>query len=742
MLLYFHVIVVLSVFLSSIFVLRWRRGISVHFPIIFVFIPIINLGYLTVATSQNVNEALLANGIEYMDGCFLELFFFLYVMNFCKLKMPKVVTGILFAIGSIILFFAINTGRNKLIYTSAELRSLDGVSYLVKEYGPLHTVYYIMIAAYLVANLSVIIYSLTRRNISKTNSILLLIVYLVIMLAFLCGKAFHPAFELLPLSYTFSQVIFLIIMSRFTLYDIYGTSLTSLTENSNIGFASFDLKLRYLGCTESALESIPELSDLYVDQTITGENEVFSKILKCINDIKENNDTSYFYIPRNDISYKVTVSYLYVGNVIRGYQLRTEDNTLESQKLEALKLKERQKEMEAEILRLEKTAAESANEAKSTFLAQMSHEIRTPINAILGMNEMILRESDDDTIREYADNIQSSGRTLLSLINSILDFSKIEDGKMEIISARYETADMINDMKNVVAERAKEKGLELIIEADEKLPRALIGDDIRIRQIITNLLTNAVKYTEKGSVRLEVRKHSETGDSIELYVAVTDTGIGIKEEDISVLSESFKRLEMNHNRTIEGTGLGLSIVTGLLDKMGSHLDVKSVYHEGSVFSFLLSQKVADPVPMGNYSEHLHASLENKTDKETLYVPDARILVVDDNRMNLKVAGKLLGIFGIKADMVSSGQEALEILSEKQYDIILLDHMMPEMDGIEVLHEIRAGKLVPDNTVIIALTANAIAGVREMYLEAGFDDYISKPIETSKLEALLVKYLKK
>ena len=283
-------------------------------------------------------------------------------------------------------------------------------------------------------------------------------------------------------------------------------------------------------------------------------------------------------------------------------------------------------------------------------------------------------------IREYADNIQSSGRTLLSLINSILDFSKIEDGKMEIISARYETADMINDMKNVVAERAKEKGLELIIEADEKLPRALIGDDIRIRQIITNLLTNAVKYTEKGSVRLEVRKHSETGDSIELYVAVTDTGIGIKEEDISVLSESFKRLEMNHNRTIEGTGLGLSIVTGLLDKMGSHLDVKSVYHEGSVFSFLLSQKVADPVPMGNYSEHLHASLENKTDKETLYVPDARILVVDDNRMNLKVAGKLLGIFGIKADMVSSGQEALEILSEKQYDIILLDHMMPEMDG--------------------------------------------------------------
>ena len=739
---YFHATVILSVFLSAIFVLRWRRGISVHFPIIFVFIPVINLGYLCVATATSVEEALLANGIEYLDGCFLELFFFLYVINFCKLKLPKLITGTLMTIGSVLLFISINTGSNKLLYEHAELKRVDGVAYLIKDYGPAHTVYYGMIALYLIANLSVIIYSLTRKNISKTNSLLLLVVYMAIILAFLCGHPFHPAFELLPASYTFSQVIFLIILNRINLYDVSEIAVSSLAENGSIGFASFDTRMKYLGCTDPVLDCIPELGDLYVDKTLTAENENYSKILKCIDKLNNGVDSPFFYVTRNEVTYKVTASYLYVGKRRKGYQLRSEDNTLESKKMETLKLQERQKEMEAEILKLEKSAAESANEAKSAFLAQMSHEIRTPINAILGMNEMVLRESSEESIREYAENIKSSGRTLLSIINSILDFSKIEDGKMEIEEVRYETASMICDLENSIAERAKAKGLSLVIKADENLPRTLLGDDIRIKQVVTNLLTNAVKYTEKGSVTLTVKKLGEEDGRILMFVEVADTGIGIREEDISVLTESFKRVDMNHNRTIEGTGLGLAIVTGLLSKMDSRLEIDSKYQEGSRFSFKLSQKVVDTEPMGDYHNKTHMVTEEKKSEEKLSLPNVRTLVVDDNKMNLKVAGKLLSLFGIKADMVSSGREALEVLSEKQYDILFLDHMMPEMDGIEVLHEIKARSLVSEETAIIALTANAISGVREMYLSEGFDDYLSKPIEPAELESILRKYLVK
>ncbi len=739
---YFHATVILSVLLSAIFVLRWRRGISVHFPIIFVFIPVINLGYLCVATATNVEEALLANGIEYLDGCFLELFFFLYVINFCKLKLPKLITGTLMTIGSVLLFISINTGSNKLLYEHAELKRVDGVAYLIKDYGPAHTVYYGMIALYLIANLSVIIYSLTRKNISKTNSLLLLVVYMAIILAFLCGHPFHPAFELLPASYTFSQVIFLIILNRINLYDVSEIAVSSLAENGSIGFASFDTRMKYLGCTDPVLDCIPELGDLYVDKTLTAENENYSKILKCIDKLNNGVDSPFFYVTRNEVTYKVTASYLYVGKRRKGYQLRSEDNTLESKKMETLKLQERQKEMEAEILKLEKSAAESANEAKSAFLAQMSHEIRTPINAILGMNEMVLRESSEESIREYAENIKSSGRTLLSIINSILDFSKIEDGKMEIEEVRYETASMICDLENSIAERAKAKGLSLVIKADENLPRTLLGDDIRIKQVVTNLLTNAVKYTEKGSVTLTVKKLGEEDGRILMFVEVADTGIGIREEDISVLTESFKRVDMNHNRTIEGTGLGLAIVTGLLSKMDSRLEIDSKYQEGSRFSFKLSQKVVDTEPMGDYHNKTHMVTEEKKSEEKLSLPNVRTLVVDDNKMNLKVAGKLLSLFGIKADMVSSGREALEVLSEKQYDILFLDHMMPEMDGIEVLHEIKARSLVSEETAIIALTANAISGVREMYLSEGFDDYLSKPIEPAELESILRKYLVK
>lgn len=387
-------------------------------------------------------------------------------------------------------------------------------------------------------------------------------------------------------------------------------------------------------------------------------------------------------------------------------------------------------------LRESADAAISADKAKSDFLAQMSHEIRTPINAVLGMNEMILHESRDPQIKEYSANIQSSGRTLLSLINSILDFSKIEDRKMEIISAEYQTAVMINDLVTSVSRRAADKKLKFTVEADESLPSVLKGDDVRIRQVIINLLTNAVKYTENGSVTLIIKEESRSGSDIMLYVEVRDTGIGIRQEDIAGLFETFRRLDEKRNRHIEGTGLGMSIATRLLEMMGSRLELESVYGEGSRFYFSLRQEITDDTPMGSYESHIEADQHDEQGGMRLYAPKARILVVDDNSMNLRVAENFLSLYGISADTASSGEKCLELLSSRSYDMILLDHMMPKMDGIEVIREVRKRSLVPENTKIIVLTANAIIGAREMYITEGFDSYLTKPIESRELEKLL------
>ncbi|MBO4416262.1 MAG: response regulator [Lachnospiraceae bacterium] len=384
-------------------------------------------------------------------------------------------------------------------------------------------------------------------------------------------------------------------------------------------------------------------------------------------------------------------------------------------------------------------AAIAAGKAKSQFLAQMSHEIRTPINAVLGMNEMILREADENNILEYSNNIQSAGRTLLSLINSILDFSKIEDGKMEILPVKYETATLVSGLVNSIFGRAKEKGLEFITEIDESIPSVLLGDDVRVSQVVMNLLTNAVKYTEKGSVTFRMRNAGTEGNSVVLAVEVEDTGIGIRKEDIRRMFESFERLDEKRNRNIEGTGLGMSIVTKLLAMMNSELSVNSIYGEGSVFSFRIKQQIIDASPMGRYSERQAEMIREQDSERYLYASGVRVLVVDDNAMNLKVAKNLLKLCNIVPDMVKSGYEAIDILKQKKYDIIFLDHMMPKLDGIETLNIMRGEDLVGDAKVI-ALTANAVEGVRDEYISAGFDDYLSKPIELHTLEKMLIRYL--
>ncbi len=386
----------------------------------------------------------------------------------------------------------------------------------------------------------------------------------------------------------------------------------------------------------------------------------------------------------------------------------------------------------------------AASEAKSSFLSNMSHEIRTPINAVLGMNEMILRECKDRNILGYSESIKTAGSTLLGLVNDILDFSKIEAGKMEIIPVDYDLSSVINDLVNMIQTKADDKGLKLELEISREVPKFLNGDEVRIKQVVTNILTNAVKYTEKGMVTLRVayEKISEEPDSIMLNVAVKDTGIGIKQEDMKKLFSEFDRIEEERNRNVEGTGLGMSITKRLLEMMGSSLRVESTYGLGSIFSFSLKQAVVKWEALGDYETAYQEALASRDQyHEKFRAPGAEVLVVDDTPMNLEVFKNLLKQTGIKIETADDGEEALSLAFDKKYDIIFLDHMMPGKDGIQTLHELRARENDPNlETPVICLTANAISGAREKYLAEGFDNYLTKPIDSVKLENMLIDYL--
>ena len=383
-----------------------------------------------------------------------------------------------------------------------------------------------------------------------------------------------------------------------------------------------------------------------------------------------------------------------------------------------------------------------ANEAKSQFLANMSHEIRTPINGILGMDSVLLKECHDENLREYAKNIQSAGQSLLSIINDILDISKIESGKMEILTIRYQLFSVLNDCYNLTKIKLQNKPVSFIMQINEKLPSWLYGDEVRIRQIINNFLSNAVKYTKEGNITFELDFEEKTDEQILLVITVRDTGIGIKEEDLGKLFESFMRIEEKRNRNIEGTGLGLNLTKNLVNLMGGEVFAESTYGKGSCFTAKIPQKIADAKPMGDFGKRYQQYLSTSDDdKLSFLAPDAKILVVDDVTMNLKVVEGLLKATKIQIDTAVSGSECLECVKTTPYQMIFLDHMMPEMDGLETLEHM---KNLADNpnaqTPVIMLTANAIVGAKEEYIEAGFTDYLTKPIRETELLEMILKYL--
>ncbi len=383
-----------------------------------------------------------------------------------------------------------------------------------------------------------------------------------------------------------------------------------------------------------------------------------------------------------------------------------------------------------------------ASSAKTTFVSNISHEIRTPINAVLGMDEMILRESKDPIITSYAEDIHNAGNVLLNLINDVLDFSKIESGKLDIIPVDYSPASLVSDIYTLSKLKADAKYLNFSVNVASDLPSMLYGDDVRIKQIIINLLSNAIKYTTEGIVELTMGYERKSDAVISLNVAVKDSGIGIKPEDIDRLFDEYSRFDTKKNRNVEGTGLGMSIVCKLLNMMGSELQIDSTYGVGSRFSFSILQKVVDNTPTGFLDlDKVKEKSDASFHEQTIYAPDARILVVDDTPLNIKVVESLLKDSGMTIDTATSGARCLKATSMIDYDLVLLDHRMPKMDGVETLHILREReKETGRRTPVVVLTANVVSGAKEYYVSEGFDDFLSKPINPEYLDEILTQYL--
>jgi signal transduction histidine kinase/ActR/RegA family two-component response regulator len=684
------------------------------------FVMIDILGYFFELLSTNEESMRMSVKLQYVGSCFCLICFLNFVClynNHVKKGLVKCIRWFYAINNSIILMLVFTFERHTLFYKQVTYIVQNGHYLWIYTPGFFHVWWTATTNAMGVIIALIAVSSAMEHRGEKRPEYALILCAALIPICFLVIKFFGLMgyYDGFPMSMTITETFLIIIIYRYKLFDTVTTAKEMILDELQEGIFVLNNIGELIYCNQEANMVFPGINR-------KNDKELQQEIITYIDEHPDG-----FMIQDHYFKWQCTEikenSGARAGTIYRIFDMT--DNYHYTQKL--IELKE---------------DAEQANEAKSSFLANMSHEIRTPINAVLGMNEMILRECDSDNIREYAYNINNAGKTLLSIINDILDLSKIESGKMEIVEVDYDVRTLLADIENMVAMRAEEKNLVLRVEVDEQIPCILHGDEMRIKQCATNLLSNAVKYTPKGSITMKMDKTDNSDGTINLWFSVTDTGIGIKEEELGKLFETFMRLDINKNRNVEGTGLGLNITKRLIGMMGGNLTVESVYGEGSCFSFVLVQKVVDANPIGNYRNAKRKMQETaNTNTKSFTAPSANVLSVDDNKVNLAVVKGLLKKLKIQCDSALSGAECIEMASKKDYDIILLDHMMPEMDGIETLQKLQQTEhWKKHQPAVIALTANAVVGAKEEYLRAGFTDYLSKPIDSSQLDELLARYL--
>ncbi|MCR5356620.1 MAG: response regulator [Lachnospiraceae bacterium] len=711
--------------------LRWKNSIHSYLFLALMASFISNVGYLFEMKAGSEETYITALKFSYIGRVWIVFAFFLFAAKMCGIKIPRGVVLSLVLIHIGIFISVLNIGSSSLYYTDYRFVPDPVFPKFYHGNGSMHDLYVGLNGILIVLGMTWVIREFVREKnkASKSRFLMLIMAFGVEGLSFILQMTgvfgIKEYYDLTIPGVLFGTVFMLIGILGFDLLGAREIARDFAIDRIPEGIIAVDNDGRIQYYNEPAAKIYPEFDSFFRKGPLkSAAKSMYTPydIISFISDAVTTGDTlkvdDRIYTPEeNDLMYKGE-------NYGKLYTLV--DDTEHYQYMDEL---QKQRDI-----------ADSANAAKSRFLANMSHEIRTPINAILGMDEMILRESEEKPIRLYASDIMSAGRTLLSLINDILDLSKVEEGKMEIIPVQYDLSSLINDLVHMTRDRAAKKGLKFSVSADEHIPHLLNGDEIRIRQCAMNLLTNAVKYTEEGEVSVTVSFEKADKDHILLSFTVKDTGIGMREEDIDKLFSPYKRIDEKRNRTIEGTGLGMSITRQMLELMGSSLSVHSEYGRGSEFSFAVKQEVVKWDELGDYTARFgddHAlSYEYH---ELFHAPDATILVVDDTEVNLTVIQNLLKKTKIGIDTALSGKDALKLASEKLYDVIFIDHMMPDMDGIETLNHIRDSGMSKD-VPAVALTANAVSGAREMYLEAGFADYLSKPVDGERLEKLLKNML--
>ena len=680
-----------------------------------------NVGYLIVLSSRDLEEALIGVRVEYLGTAFIASFMMMFVLQYCRHELNKWIILVLMIYDGIILICVWCCKFVKIYYSSLEFVA-EPLPHVVHGNGPLYLLQVAMIVIQMLYGFLTCF--ITWRK-SKPGKMKLCSGFMSVVLLYpffsygisMSGVLKGGAYDSTPGSAALTSFLLGLIIWLGKIFDGQAIAYAKIIRKLKEPVVLVDNKYRFVECNDRAYEVFPSLVGLQEGDEIADPMLLFTLQNKRLSDIISDD-----FIMRPDIQQIVE------HGEVRGYAVLLADLTEERRQLE----ESQQLKMEAEI----------ANKAKSDFLAQMSHEIRTPINAVLGMNEMILRESSEVNVKKYAIDIKESANSLLSIINEILDLTKIESGRMELIQANYALSSVLNDLYNMMNIRAKQKNLTLIFDIQKDIPSEYFGDDIRLRQILINLLTNAIKYTQTGNVTFSIRGGAK-GTVAYLRFSVTDTGVGIRPEDIEKLFEKYRRFDESQHREIEGTGLGMNITMRLLQLMDSDLKVSSTYGKGSCFYFDLHQKITNKEPIGDFSDRVSRQSSDYQWETGFEAPQAHILVVDDNRVNRKVFMNLLKQTKMQIDEAGGGREALDMIADTHYDLIFLDHMMPGMDGIETLHEMEKMDLQAsgnEHTPVIMLTANAVVGAEEKYMQEGFTGFLTKPIMPEKLEAVICKHL--
>ncbi len=680
------------------------------------------MGFLLELDASTMQEALIAVKFSYLGKPYIALCQFLFVMQVCKIQIPRRVVTVLAGWHTLIVFLVFFCDRHTLYYSSIEFTGDRYFPHLETGHGVLYNINSIWMMVYVVL---MICFCLSRcRKAKKTAEkrrfgclVLINLVGAAGYFIYLSGVT--RGYDTMLLAYLIDSLLLSVLIFKGGILDTLTLAkelavdelcegLVVVDNEENVIYFNHKTEQIYEGITLGKAEAILDDMD---DCILEHRNLVRGRNIYAAGSWLIERDNVYY--GRMYVLSDITDSYHYTQQVRE----------------------------QAGIMKELKDQAESANRAKSVFVSNMSHEIRTPMNAIVGLTEVLLRRDRDAEDKQYLMNIKSSGEALLDIINDLLDFSKIEAGKFEIVKDAYDVAQMMRDIEVIGKTRIGDKNVTLVMDIDRQIPKLLYGDGLRIRQVILNIMNNAVKYTEEGTVTLSVRQEACDGENVQLQVSVADTGQGIRQEDLDGLFDAFTQVDIKKNQGKEGTGLGLAISRQLVELMGGQLRVESEYGKGSRFYFTLREGVRSTEAIGDYTRTQAQPEQADEDIFTFQAPDAQILLVDDNEINQEVAKALMEPFAMQIDVASNGKQAVEMVLKKQYDIVFMDHFMPVMDGRKATEIIRGMEGEAFQSLpVIALTADAVQGVWEELFQAGMNDFVSKPIDVADVSRVLRQWL--